>query len=711
MSAAVNYAAYMGITDSQGINDIGKKFSKATFGEVGELKDIGINIDVNAGAFKQLVEDMKEATGVSESMAKQMAIAKQIINQVEFTSGQTSKNMLDGWTQLNITLDNFKQILGQVGGIFSTVFGPALKVFNSILSIPFVKSTTAWVVAIGSVYIGFISLLGVLKRIKTLLEGSKNIRNLSNKEIEQANKLQKQFVLLKQREYHLQQRIQELHANRQSLKQQAEKLGQGVSDRSTKIGKEYNADANKLTPINKDLAKTQKDIKAIADSLSGLGQDAVQAIASMTGLDEEFQLFVNALALSKIATKGNTASIIAETAAKIKNTIATWASASANKSVSIGSAFTSVLVALGGALKWVGTFFVKTLPALLKPVLTVLIGTVLPILASIGKILLLVAGAIIIPFDGVTMIINKLMGKDLYTGTISKWIAEFVFKVESNDKLLKNRLNRYKQGISAYNDFVKGLNLQLKEMNFQKYLNNLIPQDAIKQLAKRRNNINSSIKRISRDIIKLKEEYIKAYLIDDKNQRDSAIKSLNSKSEEFKKKRIQLQNKLNEVDSMIESQQGRLKQMIQRFVNAMKEIHNKLNEIQIEFSFGYKKGKFGKFSDEVSAMINENLENSLRKALGRFKSWYDPREINRQSTGNLQQQQKLLNRLYNTARDNYKYQLSALWKQRQAAVENLNSMNQLIKQAYSFKETAQSGVQKRKCIGNEIADKIVNTSG
>lgn len=38
--SAADYAAYMGASSAEEINAVGKKFAKATLGEVGELKDL-----------------------------------------------------------------------------------------------------------------------------------------------------------------------------------------------------------------------------------------------------------------------------------------------------------------------------------------------------------------------------------------------------------------------------------------------------------------------------------------------------------------------------------------------------------------------------------------------------------------------------------------------------------------------------------------------
>jgi hypothetical protein len=52
----------MGISE---VSEVGKKFAKATLGEVGELKDIGIIVDVTSESFKNLTKNIQDATGVS----------------------------------------------------------------------------------------------------------------------------------------------------------------------------------------------------------------------------------------------------------------------------------------------------------------------------------------------------------------------------------------------------------------------------------------------------------------------------------------------------------------------------------------------------------------------------------------------------------------------------------------------------------------------
>jgi hypothetical protein len=85
-----------------------------------------------------------------------------------------------------------------VGKIFSTVFGPFLHILNQILAIPFIKSITAWFVALGSVVFGYNKILKVLKAVAKTQEDvakttkkifdNKNLIAMQDKYVEQKEK-------------------------------------------------------------------------------------------------------------------------------------------------------------------------------------------------------------------------------------------------------------------------------------------------------------------------------------------------------------------------------------------------------------------------------------------------------------------------------------------------------------------------------------------
>ena len=160
-----------------------------------------------------------------------MAIAKDIIKQVEYTSGSASAGMLDGWQQLNKLLDNFKQILGQVGGIFSKVFGPVLSVFNTILEIPFVKSVTAWSIALGSVIAGYLSIVSLLTKVIKSTKQNTKVQQLTLDTSEKINQLAKEYNTL------LNQRVQLTDSLNQMTEKRA-KIKEVLSSKGISTGKE-----------------------------------------------------------------------------------------------------------------------------------------------------------------------------------------------------------------------------------------------------------------------------------------------------------------------------------------------------------------------------------------------------------------------------------------------------------------------------------------
>lgn len=95
-------------------------------------------------------------------------------------AGAASSSMFDGFTQLTILLDNFKEILAGVGKIFSDVFGPALYAVNSFLQIPFVKDTAAWSIAIGAVATAYISVVALLKKINDSIKTQTTLLGKTN---------------------------------------------------------------------------------------------------------------------------------------------------------------------------------------------------------------------------------------------------------------------------------------------------------------------------------------------------------------------------------------------------------------------------------------------------------------------------------------------------------------------------------------------------
>lgn len=144
---ASDVAAYYAIDD---INSVLEKFGMATLGRTQGLREFGIQIETTSDYFKNLVTEIQNTTGASEQQAKQLAILQEAQRQLSYTQGSAAQQINSGWNQLNNLFSNFKDILAEVGGVFSKIFTPILQGLNNVLSIPLTKTLIAWSIALGS---------------------------------------------------------------------------------------------------------------------------------------------------------------------------------------------------------------------------------------------------------------------------------------------------------------------------------------------------------------------------------------------------------------------------------------------------------------------------------------------------------------------------------------------------------------------------------
>lgn len=317
--AAADFAAYKGLDD---VESVAKKFAKATLGEVGELKDIGIVIDLQSQSFKNLTQSIIETTGASEAQAKQMAITQEILKQVEHTSGTAATKIFDGWTQLNVLLDQFKEVLAEVGGIFSTVFGPILAGLNAILAIPLVKSTVAWSIALTAVTVGYGYLIATLNKLKKILRGNAEAEKLTTSQVAKALETQKMYLALKEKQLAATEKILEYEKRSAELAEKLKSKGLRKNEPGTKEAAERASLASLKTGQNKNLKAANAAIEDLEKSLDSLSKETLEGIAGIAGLDGEFVTLVSTLAAVKTATQLSTGAIIANTLATKANALA-----------------------------------------------------------------------------------------------------------------------------------------------------------------------------------------------------------------------------------------------------------------------------------------------------------------------------------------------------------------------------------------------------
>lgn len=257
---------------------------------------------------------MQQLTGTTEAQARQMVIQKELLQQVEIAAGSASKNMYDGWAQLNKLFDQFKEILGGVGEIFSNVFGPILSTLNAILEIPLVKSTATWVVAVTGVAYGYAALLKTLSLIRTTMIGTAEAQKLSAELQVKAIQNNAKVLAIKKDELKIRERILDIETKLAKNKADLKAKGLKTDDRKTALGKEYASLSTQKTNANKALKAYQKEaqkaLDAIGDEFKDLSASTVEALGGLVGLDPAFISLVQSVNGITVATTAATAAEI-----------------------------------------------------------------------------------------------------------------------------------------------------------------------------------------------------------------------------------------------------------------------------------------------------------------------------------------------------------------------------------------------------------------
>lgn len=671
--AAANYAAFQGKSSAVDINEYARKFAKASLGEVGELKEIGIIVDNTSDSFKRAVLSIQETLGLTEAQAKQMETTKRLLEQVEIASGAASVNMYDGWAQLNKVFDEFQEILGGVGEIFSTVFGPILNTLNSILDIPFVKSVAAWTIAIGGVVIGYNSLLKILNKISDLINKT---TSLSSNQAELTSLITmysfqwEKAVKKVRKEY---ERIGEV-----AKKSAGVKFEGSYNDLTASNKKSVNAQIKANAPgLFQELNNVQDGFKKLKDEIieSGITFDSVASLGlpnlnkSLLGWLENLQYGEGIVGANTLATAANTAATLVNTTSKEGNSAANLFSSLTNSLTSINKQIPNVVKGLGGVIgnfgnviktggKVGGVFTsigssISVFTAGLKPLLV-------PLMAIAAKAAALAAVFVIIA-DGIKGIINLMSGKSFFEGTYTGRVAEYLYSKTEESKDIKSR-QEYVDSIGKQfkktSDIFRQFERDIKRIDFEDTFKNLslreqisklqgeidktftkdFAQNAVNELKARAQELTTEAQNLAaalqnplKDFKDPKREVLEhpgAYNLRLAATRQMAKKNAmeeiqakikaNKKAQDILQKELEkytgegLSKNLKERNDLIK-QQEQLKKQLNDINNEYPKYIANLNK-QIEtfsesFNYGYKDGVFGNYTEEAKKL---NIDKKIK---------------------------------------------------------------------------------------------------
>lgn len=740
-SAAVNFGTAIGKTTTEEFNEIAKKFSKATLGEVGELKDLGIYIDVASNSFKDLVKNIQEATGATEAQAKQQAILKELLNQVSQTAGTTTTDMFDGWTQLNILMDNFKEILGGVGKIFSTTFGPVIKTLNSILEIPFVKSTAAWSIAIGSVAVGFNTLKKLLTQIA---KNTKDIVNVEAARIPNNATLldyQQQYLLLKAKELRLQLEIAKVtqEGNQRKISGQLSYTQKYMNEDSKKEYAKFTREVEtkldlgsaeqQLSYLNNMSNKTTLSLKGLTreietwgNSLTGIDFSQMSMLGQMSGYFKEMLLgldsnisilgerfnnasvlgynLANAVKQNSLSFKGLFTSLkkLNPSTNSLVRSLKSVPNMFKNIGTSIKTFYNSYIneFANGTNLKGVSKH-IKGLTSLLGAGLLTVFRTLLKflpkLLLGLGK-LLIVIGAVVIVLDAIKAIKNIANGKDWQEGSIMMKIAEssFLSFATGLDDELKERSEysnkiqaAVKKNIEANKEFKKSI----ENMRLDYLISKMLPSGQIVNLKKKQADLGKTIIQLEKDIETSYAELKNR--VGTMPQTDAAADQYIADSNALRDKRSaykELKSSYYQLSDSIESKTKELMAINLEYADSLRKLTSEYSNIISEFSYKMVDGKFKNNSEEAQSLNRLNQLKELKNLVFLSRGIIQYRD-------NVEYQQYIVGKqeeYMNLLVEQKKFELEALSEQRNAAIENLKTMNAMVKSSIKLRQTSLQGI-------------------
>ncbi len=662
--AAADYAAYQGKTSAADANEYARKFAKATLGEVGELKDIGIIIDTSSESFKKAVAQMSELTGTTEAQARQMVIQKELMEQVKVASGAASQKINDGWSQLNKLFDQFKEILSEVGSIFSKVLAPILGVLNGILEIPFVKSTIAWGIAIGVVVVGFVSLKKTLNALTDSFNAfriGKDNMDLIRKSSGEYKKIMEKLVPLQKQ---FMKYFQSIDGVKWSMRPYAErlKLTQGSADYQSNV-----------VPLENDLKRVQHSIK-------GLGYDIVSLIPGMQGVSWELKNYAKALLLSNDYLKTSTIVTLAQAAAEKILALSRMNLKSGGEIIStlfgnISKTFKKL--SLGFAAFWTKLAAGATGLAAVKTVLLTLGAAALKVVAVVGAVVAVFVAA----FDSIKAITNLFQGKNYWEGTIGGWVGDKIGwklgngdEAEKTSKKLDEQFKILRQQRATWNSLMK----ELDDIKFGDSLKNLNLDQELTKLQDRRRQIEQSLQSqqsLINDYVKRTQDL--SITQEERNKAADLRNEAQSKYNQLLREKVSL-------DDRIASKQKEINNVAKQYAKDIADTVKRMNTALQSFSFGRKDGIFQNLAEQAkqTALYNRSLviQEKLRK-LSRSED-----------LDSLKDRKELTSELFDVTKESLTYQMDALNKQRLAAIENLKAMQALVNESMKLKSTLQTGV-------------------
>lgn len=163
------------------------------------------------------------------------------------------------------------------------------------------------------------------------------------------------------------------------------------------------------------------------------------------------------------------------------------------------------------------------------------------------------------------------------------------------------------------------------------------------------------------------------------------IEALQKEYNDTLSKTSSLQSQIKQTQEEMKRKQEQVLQLNWKFFSELSKIANGTRRIKESFAMGYKDDKFQDLSNDIKYKNDKDrigILNSYLKKIGKSTD-----------LSALESAKTYLTEIFSLTKDRFKYEIDQLMMQRDAMINNLKAMADIVKQAAGFRSSAQSSIE------------------
>jgi exonuclease SbcC len=270
---------------------------------------------------------------------------------------------------------------------------------------------------------------------------------------------------------------------------------------------------------------------------------------------------------------------------------------------------------------------------------------------------------------------------------MDNWIAD-VDEAQERLKTAEETFNTIKNQIKQYND----LTAELTKIKVDRKLSFAGPLEQLNAYKKQLTDSDKETQSIADEIKKLKAELVQSQKALNNAKDADTRKKLQEKSNEISTALTAKQKELIEktknrftIEDKIAAKQKEITEINKTFISSLDALKDKFNKVRETLNYGYKDGKFTDNARDVQREIN--LEKMAEARAKLFKLY------NQTDLTAMKEQKSLQEQILDLELERGKIVLSSMNKEREAAIDNLKAMSNIVKESVKNRQTTQTGIE------------------